>query len=122
MSKSQRTKGNAAELEVEKIVVKYLGGTCYRVPNSGGLVVKGDLVVEDNILEHGHSEVKRQERISLGAWMAQAEADAGGKWWWLTHRRSRECWKVTMKLEDWLADMAELQAFRAKEADDDTVY
>ena len=115
MSKSQRTKGSVAEREAGNLIVKHLGGSCRRTPNSGGLAIKGDLHPNGNALEGWHIECKRQERISLGSWMEQARRDAGAKPWCLMHRRNHERWKVTMEMEDWLAAMAELQELRAKE-------
>ena len=49
-----------------------------------------------------HVEVKRHERIEIGAWMEQAERDAahfGDGWPCVFFRRSREGWRVCMPLE-----------------------
>ena len=52
-----------------------------------------------------HIEVKRVERLNISAAMAQAARDAsrfqdGAPT--VFHRRSREPWLVTQRLEDWL--------------------
>lgn len=55
---------------------------------------------------HGiHVEAKRCEQLRLSEWMAQAERDAvrfGDGLPAVFHRRSREPWLVTMRLDDWL--------------------
>ena len=117
MSKSQRTKGSVAEREAGKLIVKHLGGSCLRTPNSGGLAIKGDLHPNGNALEGWHLECKRQERISLGAWMEQARGDAGAKPWLLMHRRNNERWKVTLEADDFFGVLAELQAYWEKESE-----
>lgn len=53
-----------------------------------------------------HMEVKRVERLNLSQAMAQAVRDSerfqdGAPA--VFHRRSRESWLVTMRLDDWLA-------------------
>ena len=52
-----------------------------------------------------HVEVKRRERLDLTAAMAQAVRDAGkfdDGLPALFHRRNREEWRVTMRLDDWI--------------------
>lgn len=52
-----------------------------------------------------HMEVKRRERLNVSEAMKQAARDAERFHDGLPtvfHRRSREPWLVTMKLEDWL--------------------
>ena len=115
MSKSQRDKGKRGELEAGKCITTMLGGTCRRTPNSGGLAIKGDLHPNDNALEGWHIECKRQEKIALPKWMAQARSDAGARPWLLVHRRSNEPWHVTLEMDDLLVVLGELQELRAKE-------
>ena len=43
MINSQK-KGKRAELEVAKLINKYLGTNVRRTPNSGGLSIKGDII------------------------------------------------------------------------------
>lgn len=56
-------------------------------------------------IEGFHCEVKRHERIEIGAWMKQATADAAkfGGWPCVFHRRSREGWLVTLPLTAWIS-------------------
>lgn len=94
MSRSERTKGKAGELEVARIF-KAHGFDCDRVPNSGGLRIKGDL--------HGdlplHVEVKRQETARPWQWAKQAAADAdAGERWLVAMRRSNDQWLGMMPL------------------------
>lgn len=52
-----------------------------------------------------HIECKRAEALRLSEWMDQAERDAqrfGDGMPAVFHRRSREGWRVTMTLPDWL--------------------
>ena len=55
-------------------------------------------------VEYCHCEVKRHERIEIGAWMKQAERDAEkfGGWPCVFFRRSREGWRVAMPLTAWV--------------------
>ena len=53
-----------------------------------------------------HCEVKRVERLNLDAAMRQAIRDAGRFHDGVPcvfHRRNREGWRVTMRIDDWLA-------------------
>lgn len=97
MGKPSRDKGKAGELEVCHIWHAH-GFEAWRTPNSGGLShSKGDV--------HGvpglHQEVKRQEKMSMLAWLHQAEADCNPLdvpvviW-----RPSHEPWRVTLPFED----------------------
>ena len=108
MSKSQRDKGSRGEREVGKLIEQDLGGTCHRTPNSGALDIKGDVLPLGNVLEGWHVECKRQERITMPAWIEQARRDAGYRRWMIPFRRSREPWMVVMELEDFLALVAEV--------------
>lgn len=52
-----------------------------------------------------HIECKRCEQLRLSEWLAQAATDAqrfGDGLPAVFHRRSREGWRVTMALPDWL--------------------
>ena len=53
-------------------------------------------------LEAYHIEVKRVERLNLGAAMEQAEHDAAGKIPVVVHRRNNRPWLITLKLTDFL--------------------
>ena len=94
MSKSERRKGNAGELEVARIF-QAAGFDCDRTPNSGGLRLRGDL--------HGdlpvHVEVKRQETARPWLWAAQARADSpAGATWLVAMRRSHDEWLAMLPL------------------------
>ena len=94
MSKSERRKGNAGELEVARIF-KAAGFDCDRTPNSGGLRLRGDL--------HGdlpvHVEVKRQETARPWLWAKQARADSpAGATWLVAMRRSHDEWLALLPL------------------------
>jgi hypothetical protein len=77
MGRSQRRKGAEGELEVAHIF-KAAGFDVDRVPNSGGLKVKGDLKgnAGETRLDGYHLETKRQETIELPAWLRQAHEEA----------------------------------------------
>lgn len=94
MSKSERTKGKAGELEVARIF-KARGFDCDRTPNSGGLRIAGDL--------HGdlplHVEVKRQETARPWLWAQQARSEApSGSRWLVALRRSNDEWLALLPL------------------------
>lgn len=72
MGKMSRRKGAGGELEVAKIF-RAAGFDADRVPNSGGLRIKGDLTG----LVGYHVEVKRQETLSIPKWLRQAHEEAG---------------------------------------------
>jgi Holliday junction resolvase len=94
VSRSERTKGKAGELEVARIF-KASGFDCDRTPNSGGLRIAGDL--------HGdlpvHVEVKRQETARPWLWAQQARSEAaGGASWLVAMRRSHDEWLAMLPL------------------------
>lgn len=96
MSKSERRKGAAGELEVARIF-QAAGFDCDRTPNSGGLRIRGDLHGELPV----HVEVKRQETARPWLWAAQARADAGaGERWVVAMRRSHDEWVAMLPLVD----------------------
>ena len=57
-------------------------------------------------LERFHAEVKRVERLNISAAFAQASRDCAGRVPIVMHRRNREPWLVTMKLDDWLQEVS----------------
>lgn len=89
-----RTKGAAGEREVAAIFRAH-GFDCDRVPNSGGLRLRGDLY---GTLP-AHVEVKRQERLQLWQWIAQAEAECGEATPIVAFRRSRTIWRACLPLD-----------------------
>lgn len=96
MSGTERRKGVAGELEVAA-AFQTAGFDCQRVPNSGGLLIKGDLYGDLPL----HVEVKRQEVARVWLWAEQARADAGqGQPWAVCFRRSRDGWLAMLPLVD----------------------
>ena len=55
-------------------------------------------------LEAYHFEVKRVERLNVSDAFAQAVMDSAGKVPVVAHRKNREPWLITLKLENWLND------------------
>lgn len=109
MGRAQRIKGNNAELELVHLLEKH-GIFLLRVPNSGGLVEKGDLKQDPrkssviDLLRRWTIEVKRQETYKLGEWITQADDQAKQekKRPLLIFRKSRQPWRVVMHLDDYL--------------------
>lgn len=94
MAKASREKGIRGELEVAAIFREH-GFDVNRVPNSGGLRIKGDLYGE---LDGLHVEVKRAERSRLPEWLRQCEGECAGRVPVLVYRGSREPWRVVLPL------------------------
>lgn len=94
---SQR-KGRAAELELSRILQNH------GYPVEAGRARSYGEVPDLSGLPGIHVECKRAETLRLSEWMAQARRDAGrfGGLPAVFHRRSREGWRVTMELPDWL--------------------
>lgn len=105
MGKASRTKGARGELEVCKIL-RAAGFNVERTPNSGGLrlptiefSMKGDVVG----LAGYHLEVKRCERLSIPAWIKQAEADCPeGDVPIVVFRASQQPWRVIQSFESFV--------------------
>lgn len=100
MSKGQQRKGADGERELVNVLNDY-GFTTER----GGSETFGT-VPDVTGLPGIHIEVKRVERLNVPAAMAQAVRDSekfrdGAPA--LFHRRNRQPWLVTMRLEDWIA-------------------
>lgn len=89
-----RSKGAAGEREVAAIFRAH-GFDCDRVPNSGGLRIRGDLY---GTLP-AHVEVKRQERLQLWQWLEQASSECGEATPVVAFRRSRGGWYACLPLE-----------------------
>lgn len=58
-------------------------------------------------LESLHIECKRVEKLNVNEAMKQAAADAAGKTPVVMHRRNREAWLITMRLDDYLKGRVE---------------
>lgn len=99
MSRSQQRKGADGERELAEV----LRGYGYEVERGGSLSygTVPDLVGLPDI----HIEVKRVERLNVPEAMKQSVRDSarfhdGSPA--LFHRRNREPWLVTMRLDDWI--------------------
>lgn len=67
----------------------------------GGL---GNPDISANGLEGFHFEVKRVEKLNISTAFHQAAQDAENRIPAVCHRKNREPWLITMRLEDWLND------------------
>lgn len=63
---------------------------------------KGNPDIDAEGLEQLHIECKRVEKLNISAAMQQAEADAENRTPVVIHRRNREPWLITMRLQDYL--------------------
>lgn len=97
---NSKAKGSAGEREFAAVLAAH-GFPAHRNNQmfTGG-VGKPDVSAEG--LDGYHFEVKRVERLNVPEAMQQAMHDAAGRVPVVAHRRNREPWLVTMKLEDFL--------------------
>lgn len=100
MGAMERRKGAVAELEI----VRLLKERGLKAQRTAPLQAAGGVNDADVLgVEGCHLEIKRQERVSIDAWCAQAELAANPTdipcvvW-----RRSRQPWRVALPLEDYL--------------------
>ncbi len=96
--RAARNKGAAAERELAALIRDTWG---YEVHRGKVFYHESDLVGLDGI----HVEVKRQERLNIYEAVRQAISEAGKRKDGVPavfHRRDREGWLVTMRLEDWI--------------------
>lgn len=100
-----KRKGTAAENELLHLLHEY-GIRAER--NEQGLLADfiGGFGNPDILAKIGgeelHVEVKRTERLQLNAAIKQAERDCAGRIPVIAHRRNRDCWRVTLTLNDFL--------------------
>lgn len=96
--RKSRNKGRRGEQELVRFF-RERGYELQRVPNSGGLDIKGDLLG----LEGFHLEAKRQEKINLLSWCYQAESESPtGDKPLVIFRKSNDIWRVVIRLEDFI--------------------
>lgn len=107
MGKASRDKGARGERAVAAIF-QAAGFDCARVPNSGGLRLKGDLYGD----VPAHLEVKHAEAWRMAEWLEQARTEAGDRWPVLAFRRNATGWYAALPLEVLVAMLAELRAAR----------
>lgn len=96
--RAARNKGAAAERELAALIRDTWG---YEVHRGKVFYHESDIVGLDGI----HMEVKRQERLNIYEAIKQAIAEADKRADGIPavfHRRDREGWLVTMRLEDWI--------------------
>jgi len=95
---NSRQKGASGERELANRLKGY-GFGCRRGQQYSGANGDDDVVGLPGI----HIECKRVERLNLYGAMGQSARDAGqGETPAVFHRKNREGWLVTMKLEDWI--------------------
>lgn len=101
IGKASRAKGNRGELELAHILDNwFMQYSINRTPNSGGLWIPGDL----NGVDWMHIECKRQETITMGAWIEQASEDCPrGQLPVIMYRKNHMRWRADMDLEDFLS-------------------
>lgn len=96
--KAARNKGADAERELANLLRENWG---YEVHRGKVFYGESDLVGLEGI----HPEVKRQEHLNIYEAVKQAIREAQKRMEGLPtvfHRRDREDWLVTMRLEDWI--------------------
>ena len=95
---NSRQKGKRGELELARELRLY-GYEARRGQQYSGALGDADVLGLPGI----HIECKRVERLNLADAMAQAKHDARkGEAPAVFHRRNREEWLVTMRLDDWI--------------------
>ena len=99
MAVNSKRKGAAGERELAKKLNEYGFSTRRSVQYNGKADDgKADLVNLPGI----HIECKRVERLNVSEAMAQAVNDSKGEMPTVFHRKNRDGWLVTMRLEDWM--------------------
>lgn len=95
---NSRNKGAAGERELAAKLREY-GYDCRRGQQYCGANGDADVIGLPDV----HIECKRVERLNLSDAMRQAARDAGtAEIPAVFHRKNREGWLVTMRLEDWI--------------------
>ena len=105
--KSSQAKGRRGEIEICKVL------NAYGIPAEPGQAVSYGSTPDITGVMGVHCEVKRVERLNVPEAMAQAVRDSekfhdGVPV--LFHRRNRQGWLCTMRLEDWVAFYAHQKA------------
>lgn len=94
---NSKAKGKRGELELAKILKSY-GYYAERSVQYCGANGDADVVGLPGI----HIECKRVEKLNIEKALQQAEADSKGDIPAVFHRRNRETWKVTLRLDDFM--------------------
>jgi len=103
MPSSAQRKGKGYEREIAKKLSKAFDCNVRRVPNSGGLDIKGDLRNLSGPLERFVIECKKQERLNIWACLRQTMWQAGSKVGLLIFSRNNERDYVCLELNDFMA-------------------
>lgn len=102
---NSRAKGKRGELELAKDLRRY-GFDARRGQQFAGANGDADVVGVPGF----HIEVKRREKLNIEEALQQAERDAkDGATPIVAHRRNAETWKVTMRLDRFVAIIKENQ-------------
>lgn len=99
MSRKSQRKGRAGELELARLL------NLYGIPAEPGQALNYGTVPDIIGVEGIHTEVKRVEKLNVSEAMAQSIRDSEkfkDGLPALFHRRNREPWLVTMRLDDWI--------------------
>ena len=101
---NSNAKGKRGELQVVKIINKYLGTNFRRTPNSGGLSIKGDIIDIDNTnpLYDFHIEIKNTNSLQIPKWSKQIESDMPLGKTGLLIAKFKGNWFTWLALEDFL--------------------
>jgi Holliday junction resolvase len=101
MGKTSQRKGRGGELELARVLQAY-GFPDVQPGEALNYGSEPDLVGLPGV----HIECKRSEKLHISEWMLQAERDSerfGDGAPVVFHRRNREKWHVTLRLEDFMA-------------------
>lgn len=112
--RSSQRKGRGGELEICHIF------QAHGIDARPGQAVSFGSTPDVVNIPHVHAEIKRVERLNVPEAMAQAVRDSekfGDGVPCLFHRRNRQGWLCTMRLEDWLTVYTEF--YRRKEGCND---
>tara|TARA_R100000231_G_scaffold66889_1_gene53640 strand:+ start:150 stop:524 length:375 start_codon:yes stop_codon:yes gene_type:complete len=115
MINSQK-KGVRGELQVVKIINKYLGTNFRRTPNSGGLSIKGDVIDIDNTnpLYDFHIEIKNTSTLQIPKWLKQIENDAPLGKTGLLIAKHKGTWHTWLSLQDFLYLISQIMELQKK--------
>ena len=94
---NSKMKGAAGERELANKLILH-GFNCRRGQQYCGANGDADVVGLPGI----HIECKRVEKLNIEKALQQAEADSKGDIPAVFHRRNRETWKVTLRLDDFM--------------------
>lgn len=111
MNKSQR-KGKDYERRIAHILADAFDCRVRRVPNSGGLDIKGDLRNLSGALEDYIIECKKQEHLNIWACLAQTMRQAGSKVGLLIFSRNNERDYACLELNDLIALLQRIEELK----------